>query len=206
MHKILRSLLAAAGLAAAANAFAVTDASGDFLASFTGQHDAALDIVWADVAFDAAHNDFVLRARTAGPIAGTHAAYVFGLDLGGTPKKPFASIGEPGVAFTSAITLASNGTGAVAGTAIATHVHGDEIDAIVPAALLPTIGIADTDVTWALWSIDSTVTGLARNADFAPDGDIRVSAVPEPAPIASMLAGLGLLGFAARRRQAARQR
>ena len=110
------------------------------------------------------------------------------------------------VAFTSAITLASNGTGAVGGTAVATHVHGDEIDAIVPAALVPTIGIADTDVTWALWSIDSTVTGLARNADFAPDGDIRVSAVPEPAPIASMLAGLSLLGVAARRRLAARQR
>ena len=76
----------------------------------------------------------------------------------------------------------------------------------LPFDVLTSYGIADTDVTWALWSIDSSVTGLARNADFAPDGDIRVSAVPEPAPIASMLAGLGLLGVAARRRQAARQR
>jgi hypothetical protein len=206
MHTLARTLLTAAGLAAAANAFAVSDPGGDFLASFTGPRIAALDILWADVTFDAAHDDFLLHATTAAPLAGTHAAFVFGLNLGGTPKAPFATIGEPGVTFTSTVTLASNGRGSVGGTAVATSVHGDEIDAIVPAALLPTKGIADADVTWALWSIDSSVAGLARNADFAPDADIRVSAVPEPAPIASMLAGIGLLGVAARRRQAALRR
>lgn len=206
MHTLLRPLLTAAGLAAAANAFAVTDSSGDFLASFTGSHSAALDILSANVAFDAAHGDFVLHATTAGPIAGAAASYVFGLDLGGIPKTPFASIGEPGVAFTSTVVLGSNGTGSAGGAAITAHVHGDEIDAIVPAALLPTHGIADGDVTWALWSIDPGVTGLARNADFAPDADVRVSAVPEPAPVASLLAGLGLLSVIARRRQAAVRR
>ncbi|MEO5687971.1 MAG: PEP-CTERM sorting domain-containing protein [Burkholderiaceae bacterium] len=204
MHTLVRNLLIAAGLAATANAFAVTDPHGDFLPSFTGQHGAAFDIVWADVAFDAVHGDFLLHATLAGPLAGTpNAAYVFGFDLGGTPKTPFGAIGEPGVAFTSTVTLHSNGTGAVGGNAVNTRVDGDDIWAIVPTALLPTNGITDPEVTWALWSIDSSVAGLARNADFAPDGDTRVSAVPEPAPLALMGAGLGLLAFAARRRRVA---
>jgi hypothetical protein len=204
MHTLVRTLLIAAGLAATANAFAVTDPVGDFLPSFTGAHAAALDIVSADVAFDAAHGDFLLHATAAGPIAGTpSAAYVFGFDLGGTPKTPFGAIGEPGVAFTSTVILHSNGTGAAGSSAVTTRVVGDDIWAVVPIALLPTNGIADTDVTWALWSIDSNVAGLARNADFALDGDTRVSAVPEPAPLALMGAGLGLFACAARRRRLA---
>jgi hypothetical protein len=204
MNHLVRSLLAAAGLGAAANAFAIADPRGDFLPSFTGAHVGALDIVAADVAFDAAADTFELHATTAGPIAGTKgAAYVFGFNLGGTTKTPFVAIGEPGVAFTSAVTLQSNGTGALGATAVATRISGDDIFASVPAALLPTSGIADADVDWSLWSVDTGVAGLARNADFAPDGEIRVSAVPEPAPVALMGAGLGFLVLAARRRAAA---
>jgi hypothetical protein len=204
MHHLVRSLFVATGLAAAANAFAVTDPRGDFLPSFTGQHVGALDIVSADVAFDPAADVFDLRATTAGPIGGTKgAAYVFGFNLGGTTKTPFVAIGEPGVSFTTAVTLQANGTGAVGATAVATRVSGDDIFATVPAALLPTSGVADADVTWSLWSVDTGVAGLARNADFAPDGQIRVSAVPEPAPVALMGAGLGFLVLAARRRAAA---
>lgn len=205
MSHLVHSLLVAAGLAATANAFAVTDPRGDFLPSFTGRHIGALDIVSADVAFDAADDTFLLHATTAGPIAGTSgAAYVFGFNLGGPTKTPFAAIGEPGVAFTSTVTLQSNGTGAAGATPVATRISGDDIFANVPAALLPTSGVADADAAWSLWSVDTTVAGLARNADFAPDGEIRVSAVPEPAPVALMGAGLGFLLFAARRRAAAR--
>ena len=205
MHSLVRSLLVASGLAAAANVFAVTDPRGDFLPSFTGQRVAALDIVSADVAFDPAADVFDLHATTAGPIAGTKgAAYVFGFNLGGTTKTPFVAIGEPGVSFTSAVTLQSNGTGAVGATAVATRISGDDIFATVPAALLPTSGVADADVTWSLWSVDTGVAGLARNAAFAPDGQIRVSAVPEPAPVALMGAGLGFLVLAVRRRVAAK--
>ena len=200
-HLLRPCFVALAAMAIAANAHAVTDAPRDFLPSFTGNHAAALDILSADVAFDPVRDDFLLHATTAGPIAGVNgAAYVFGFDTGGTANTPFTAIGEPGVAFNATAVLKSNGTGAVGTTAVATYILGDEIFATVPASLLPSHGFADADFTWALWSIDSTVAGLPRNADFAPDANIGVSAVPEPGNIALLGAGLGLLGFVARRR------
>lgn len=208
MKRLLRSSLfslAVAGLAAGAHA--ATDPRGDFLHTFTGNHDAALDILSAAVTFDQAHDAFLLRATTAGPIAGVNgAAYVFGFNTGGTANTPFASIGEPGVAFNATAVLKSNGTGAVGATSVATDIVGDEIFATVPATLLPSHGLADPDYTWALWTIDANVAGLPRNADFAPDANIRVSAVPEPANVALLAAGFGLLGFVARRRARAEAR
>jgi hypothetical protein len=202
MKYLLRSsFLTLAVLGLAVNAYAVTDPQGDLLHSFTGNHGAAFDIRSADVTFDPAHDTFLLQATTAGPIAGVNgAAFVFGFNTGGVTNSPFASIGEPGVAFNATAVLRSNGTGSVGAASVTTHIVGDEIFATVPASLLPSHGFADTDYTWALWSIDSNVTGLPRNADFAPDANIRVSAVPEPANVALLAAGFGLLGFVARRR------
>ena len=200
-HSLRPFLVAFAVIGLATKANAVTDPQGDFLPSFTGSHDAALDILSANVTFDPAHGDFLLQATTAGPIAGVNgAAYVFGFDTGGAVSSPFVTIGEPGVAFNATAVLKSNGTGAVGTTAVATNIVGDEIFASVPTSLLPSHGLADQDYTWALWSIDSNITGLARNADFAPDANIGVSAVPEPANLALLGAGLGLLTVVARRR------
>lgn len=201
MKSLSRALFIALAAGCAASAHAVTDPRGDFLASFAGPHDPALDIVSANVAFDAAHDQFLVDATTAGPIAGVNgAAFVFGFNTGGTANAPFASIGEPGVAFNATAVLKSNGTGAVGTSPVATHIVGDEIFAAVPAALLPSHGFADANYTWALWSIDANIAGLPRNADFAPSANIGVSAVPEPSDLALLAGGLGLLGVVARRR------
>jgi hypothetical protein len=201
MKKFLLKAIAIAGVAAAANAHAVTDAANDFLAGYTGSHSAAFDVLSADVGYNAATNEFVFRTTAAGPVSGVDgAAYVFGLDVGGSTNTPFASVGLPGVTFNSTVILRANGTGSVGNNAVSTQIVGDQIFSTISAALLPSNGLAFKDYTWTVWSIDSRVTGLGRLADFAPDANISVSAVPEPGTFGMLAAGLGLLGMVARRR------
>ncbi|USX24210.1 FxDxF family PEP-CTERM protein [Oxalobacteraceae bacterium OTU3CINTB1] len=204
MNKLLRKTLAVAAVAAlalSANAHAVTDVSGDFLAGYTGSRDAAFDVLSADVSFNAATNEFVFSTTAAGAIAGVNgAAYVFGLDAGGTTVAPFTSVGLPGAVFNRTVTLRANGTAGVGATPITEQIVGNRIFATVSASLLPSNGLAFKDYTWTVWSIDTNVAGLGRLADFAPNANINVTAVPEPATYGMLLAGLGMLGMVARRR------
>lgn len=204
MKKLLLKAITLAGIAAAAKAHAVTDPAGDFLAGYTGSHSAAFDVLSADVGYNAATNEFVFRTTAAGPIAGAAgaagAAYVFGLDAGGSANAPFTSVGLPGVTFNSTVTLRADGTGSAGANAVTTHIVGNQIFSTVSASLLPSKGLAFKDYTWTVWSIDSRVSGLGRLANFAPDANIKVSAVPEPATYGMLAAGLGLLGVVARRR------
>ena len=202
MKPALRSITLVAALAAAVNAHAVSDPAGDLLQSFTGDRTvAAFDILSSDVTFDSGANVFLLHAHTAGYIADVPgAAYVFGFNRGGIANSPFADIGIPGVSFNATALLRSDGTGMVGATGITSRVDGNDIFATVSASLLPSNGFAAGDFTWALWSIDSKITGNFRNADFAPDANVGVAAVPEPETYALMLAGLGALVLVARRR------
>jgi hypothetical protein len=127
---------------------------------------------------------------------------VFGFNRGGTANSPFGAIGVPDVSFNATATMRANGTGAVGANAFAVSVIGDEIFGTVSASLLPSNGFTPDHYTWALWSINSTITGLPRNADFAPTANISVAVVPEPETYALMLAGLGAVGVVARRRRA----
>jgi hypothetical protein len=181
---------------------AVSDPDHDLLASFAGDaRVAAFDLLSADVSFDAGADSFVLHARTAGPIAeAANAAYVFGFNRGGATGTPFAAIGVPGVSFDTTVLLRANGTGTVAGIPLVAHIEENELFATVSASLLPSTGFAPANFTWAVWSIDTALTGLLRNADFAPVENVRVAAVPEPGAYALLLAGLGVIGGLGRRR------
>jgi hypothetical protein len=204
MRPFARLPLALLSLLLAFNAHAdvITDPRGDFLPTFTGVHNAALDILSAEVIFNASSNIFTLHISADGPIAGQPGvAYVFGFDVGGALNSPFGVVGEPAVAFNSTATLRSDGTGTTSGQNIVTTIVGNDISAFIPAALLPTKGaLAPSNYRWSLWSIDSTIAGMPRNADFAPDGNANLTVVPEPSDGATMLTGLALLGFVLRRR------
>jgi hypothetical protein len=64
--------------------------------------------------------------------------------------------------------------------------------------VLPSMGLAFAGYGWNLWPRDGTVTGNAAISDFAPDAsDDAASAVPEPASLATLGAGLALVGAAA---------
>lgn len=204
MRPFARLPLALLSLLLALNARAdvITDPVGDFLPTFSGVHNAALDILSAEVTFNSSSNIFTLHISTDGPIAGqAGVAYVFGFNVGGTLNSPFGVVGEPTVAFNATATLKSDGTGSSGGQNIVTVIDGNDITAFVPAALLPPKGaLTPANYLWSLWSIDSTIAGMARNADFAPDGNAAVTDVPEPAGGVTMLTGLALLGFVLRRR------
>jgi len=202
MKMTLTSMAAVASLFASTCAHAVSDPAGDVLASFAGDPAiAAFDILSSDVTFDAAAGTFLLHAHTAGRINDVGGAgYVFGFNRGGAVGSPFAGIGVAGVSFDAAVLLRSDGTGSLGGTPLISRVEGNDIFATVSSTLLPTTGFAAGNFTWALWSIDTAITGNTRNADFGPDSNVQVAAVPEPETFVLLLAGLTVLARVARRR------
>lgn len=188
----------------------ITDPVGDFLPTFAGgASDADLDVVNATVLYDAGRDLFRLTATMAGPI-GSDAGhfYVWGVNRGaGAISADFASHGIDGVRFDRVVLVRSDGTGTVAGTALAAGAvtkSGSTISAVVPGSLLASTGFKKLDYTWNLWPRDGDYVGFAQISDFAPDNasfSSTVGAVPEPASIAMLLAGLGAVAFIAGRRR-----
>jgi hypothetical protein len=179
----------------------VVDAAGDILPTFTGEVSPALDILSAEVLFNVDAQTFTLHATAAGPIAGTAgASYIFGFNRGGATNSPFAALGAPGITFDRTAALNADGTGSLAGTALAVHIDDDEISATFAASLLPSTGLAFEDYTWALWSIDNRVGGGPRNADFAPLANVGVGVVPEPQSLALALLALAAVAPLRRRK------
>jgi hypothetical protein len=197
-------------------ALGVVDPVGDFLPSFGGTATPDLDVVSTFGTYNASTNMFHISGTFAGAVnpANTGALYVFGFDRGAGTER-FAANGVPGVIFDSVVSLnpsnlaassitlmgATNTTTLLSPSAIT--ISGNTISADFSASLLPSTGLAANKYTYNLWPRDTRAAGFAAISDFAPDGsNITLAPVPEPETYAMLVAGLGVIGFLRRRRNA----
>jgi hypothetical protein len=196
-------LLAASLAASSAQAIGVVDASGDFLATYTGAQGGDLDVLGAFVTYNPNTQSFVFAATMDADIGSTVGAfYVFGVNRG-AGTAGFAANGLPDVLFDRVVILRPDGTGTVAGQAISTVNVGSTILAEVSASLLPSTGFAAEAYTWNLWPRLTGIAGFAAIPDFAPDAvnaPVTVlTAVPEPGAMGLMAMGLAGLALVRRR-------
>jgi len=186
-----------------AQAVTFTDATGDFLSTYTGVQGGDLDVVTAEVSL--LGNQLFFSTTVAAPIGTTATAfYVFGLNRGqGTQRfvSGTPSIGA-GVFFDSVVILRPDGTGnfndlinsansSVLSPANIT-ISGNTISGIFDVSLFPSTGFTLQNYTWNLWPRVSNVAGNAGISDFAPDAS-NASVVPEPSTLLGLFAALGVL-------------
>ena len=191
------------------HAIGVSDATGDFVAGYTGSHQGDLDVIGSFVTYNPGTDMFVFAGTMNGDIGLSPAGfYVWGVDRGaGTPE--FAPNGLPDILFDAVVVFNQDGSGRVvdlgtgtptelpAGTA---QVVGSTIIGQVSGSLLASTGFAKTDYTWNLWPRDGTLPmGFGQISDFAPD-DVNAPVIalttPVPEPAATALLALGLGGLA----------
>lgn len=193
-----------------ARAATVTDATGDFLPTYTGPLSADLDVTSFSVTYNSASMNFLLAASLAGAVDPAVAGlYVIGADTGTGTLAPFAALGQGNVRFNQTIVLRKDGTGNVGATTLdpgAITISGNTISALVPLSLLPSTGFAPQNYGFNLWPR----SGLGMNAqisDFSPENATlaAVAPIPEPATWGFMLLGFAAAGYRLRRRRAITQ-
>lgn len=196
--------VAALSLAAAAQAqSSIIDPTGDFLSSYTGPHQADLDVTSLSVSYNPGTMNFLIQSTFAGAIdPSLPGFYVIGANTG-SGTGPFGSIGAPDVKFNQVILVQKNGTATIGGVTLAggsVTIGANALSLIVPLSMLPSTGFDPGRYGFSIWPRNPTVAGLASISDFAPD-DATLAAVPEPASWAMMLGGFGIVGGALRRRR-----
>ena len=193
--------LAAQLAATPAAAVAVSDPTGDFLASFVGARTPDLDVTGFSVVFDG--TNFLIGGTLAGDIVpANNALYVIGIDTGTGAIRPFADIGEANVIFNQVIILnGATGTATLGSTTLTSSITGNAFSILLPGGLPTSTGATPPQYGFNLWPR----LGLGNNnqiSDFGPQNDLlRVAAVPEPASWGLMLLGFGAIGTAMRRRR-----
>jgi hypothetical protein len=220
MSTVLRSfaVLVLASAAQLASAAGITDPAGDLLSTFTGSTARGdLDVLSATVTYDAATDQFRLTGTMNGLIGSQpNELYVWGVNRG-AGTAGFAANGITGVRFDRVVTLtlgaggsfagAVGGVGSLAANSVTTS--GTTISVVVPGTFLVSTGFNKLDYTWNLWPRDSSQSGFAAIADFAPDNANFTSTpgtvAPVPLPDTLGLLGLGLgLFFLVSRKNALR--
>ena len=199
--------------ASSAHGAVVMDPIGDFLPTYTGPQGADLDVVTAEPILRG--TQLTLTATLNGAVGTTPGGvYVWGVNRGGG-QAIFQGQAPPigsGVIFDSVIALNQDGTGLVVlvlPTQVITPlpagsitIAGNTISAMFDISLLPNNGTAFANYGYNLWprsGFDPTMN--TQVADFAPDNSTVRATIPEPAAWAMMIAGFGLVGLMARRRQ-----
>ena len=203
MRKFLLAAGAALSLAGGgAQAASVTDPVGDFLPTFVGPNDAALDVTFFSVSFDDAADEFRLRATMAGDIdPNVFGLYAIGVNTGTGPIAPFGNIGNPNVIFNQVIVVLKTGMANVGGNPVAATISGDSLSVVVPLSLLPSTGFDPFRYAFNIWPRNGgDPTNNFQISDFAPN-NANLAAVPEPATWAAMILGFGLAGGVLRRRR-----
>lgn len=209
--------VATLGLGAApALAATVYDASGDWLATYTGAQNPDLDILSASVV--RSETELRFRVGMGGAIGSSpNSLIVWGIDRGaGTARLGMGAPPEvANVLFDAVYVMFPDGTARL--VTIANNVPtinvlpnsltiaGDSIWGSAPLSLLPSTGFDVADYRFTLWSrqrVNPAVDGTnAEIADFLLDGASIRASVPEPGAWALLIAGFGLVGGAIRRRE-----
>ena len=216
MQRVTMTAMAVlAAFSMAGSAGAASDPVGDFLAIFTGAHNANLDFTSAEARFDG--TNFNLKLTLDGAVgAPAGQLYVWGINRGaGTARLNDVSDPDldPTVKWDSLAVLTADGTlrvvvlppagpPAVTPFAGGAVIDGNTVTASVPFSLLTSRGFAPTSYTFQLWSrlrANPAVDG--PNTEIADFGPRIFAGVPEPASWAMMIGGFALAGMAARRRR-----
>lgn len=207
---ILSSAIAASIAFAAmpAAATARSDATGDFLDTYSGPRAGDLDVTSVD-----AHRSgtmVTLTADMAGALGTTAgAAYVWGINRG-AGVEPFPHFDPPtgqGVFFDAYVIVSGDGTGTLTNLLTGTtqaldrssiRMKGSELTVSLAAAMLPREGFAFGDYLYNFWPRFApggvVPTNNSQISDFAPDDSSFAASAPEPAAWAMMLGGFGAVG------------